>query len=120
MSLNRKVHTLLMFVLQVLFNFADCFLLFSLPSEQCCLPTVGNGYLATVVYSDTIYVNGIYNGRGGNSHRARIPSTAAITVSSKTAIKKQSYSLSVTNGKKSFKGSALCSQFHETLGLILT
>ncbi|XP_071807639.1 protein-glucosylgalactosylhydroxylysine glucosidase-like [Asterias amurensis] len=76
----------------------DVFESSSLPSQQCCLPTVGNGYLATVVYSDTIYVNGIYNGRGGNSHRARIPSTAAITVSSKTAIKKQSYSLSVTNG----------------------
>ena len=45
-------------------------------------PSVGNGYLATTVYSDTIYVSGIFNGRGTEtpSHRARIPSTSAIVV----------------------------------------
>ena len=43
-------------------------------------PSVGNGYLATTVYSDTVYVSGIFNGRGTRtpSHRARIPSTSAI------------------------------------------
>jgi len=47
-------------------------------------PSVGNGYLATTVYSDTVYVSGIFNGRGTTtpSHRARIPSTAAIVVRS--------------------------------------
>lgn len=47
-------------------------------------PSVGNGYLATTVYSDTVYVSGIFNGRGTKtpSHRARIPSTAAIIVRS--------------------------------------
>lgn len=47
-------------------------------------PSVGNGYLATTVYSDTVYVSGIFNGRGTKtpSHRARIPSTAAIVVRS--------------------------------------
>jgi len=47
-------------------------------------PSVGNGYLATTVYSDTVYVSGIFNGRGAKtpSHRARIPSTAAIIVRS--------------------------------------
>ena len=47
-------------------------------------PSVGNGYLATTVYSDTVYVSGIFNGRGTRtpSHRARIPSTAAIIVRS--------------------------------------
>lgn len=45
-------------------------------------PSVGNGYLATTVYSDTVYVSGIFNGRGTKtpSQRARIPSTAAIVV----------------------------------------
>ncbi|XP_038059781.1 protein-glucosylgalactosylhydroxylysine glucosidase-like isoform X2 [Patiria miniata] len=71
-----------------------------LPNETCCLPAVGNGYLATVVYSDTIYVNGVYNGRGGASHRARIPSTAAIQVSlpSNVSVSKESYSLDLENG----------------------
>lgn len=47
-------------------------------------PSVGNGYLATTVCSDTVYVSGIFNGRGTKtpSHRARIPSTAAIIVRS--------------------------------------
>lgn len=47
-------------------------------------PSVGNGYLATTVFSDTVYVSGIFNGRGTKtpSHRARIPSTAAIIVGS--------------------------------------
>lgn len=48
------------------------------PDEECCLPSVGNGFVATVVYSDRIHMNGLYNGYKGNSLRARIPSTAAI------------------------------------------
>lgn len=45
-------------------------------------PSVGNGYLATTVFSDTVYVSGIFNGRGTKtpSHRARIPSTSAIVI----------------------------------------
>ncbi|XP_067686916.1 uncharacterized protein [Haliotis asinina] len=44
------------------------------------MASVGNGHLATLVKSDTIYVNGLYNGPKGWSHRARIPATQAITV----------------------------------------
>ena len=36
------------------------------------LPSVGNGHLATNVWTDTIFINGVYNGLLGNSHRARI------------------------------------------------
>lgn len=36
--------------------------------ERC---SVANGQLATIVYSDTVYMNGLYNGQRGNSHRAR-------------------------------------------------
>ncbi|CAF3413981.1 unnamed protein product [Rotaria socialis] len=39
------------------------------------MPYVGNGHVATVVFSDFIYMNGLYNGDNGTSHRARIPST---------------------------------------------
>ncbi|UJR32210.1 hypothetical protein I4U23_019675 [Adineta vaga] len=39
------------------------------------LPYIGNGHIATVVFSDFIYMNGLYNGDNGTSHRARIPST---------------------------------------------
>ncbi|XP_019643989.1 PREDICTED: acid trehalase-like protein 1 [Branchiostoma belcheri] len=40
------------------------------------MASVGNGHLATTVYSDTIFVNGLYSGDGfkGRSHRAAIPS----------------------------------------------
>jgi hypothetical protein len=29
------------------------------------LPYIGNGQLATVVYNDVIYMNGLYNGQNG-------------------------------------------------------
>lgn len=37
------------------------------------MPTLGNGYIGTTVYSDAIHLNGLYNGVGSASHRARIP-----------------------------------------------
>lgn len=65
-------------------------------------PSVGNGYLATTVYSDTVYVSGIFNGRGTKtpSHRARIPSTAAIVVRSNLTSNatEESFSLNVEQG----------------------
>lgn len=42
------------------------------------MPEIGNGHVATVVQSNAIYMNGLYNGEGTTSHRARIPSTAAV------------------------------------------
>lgn len=29
------------------------------------MPTLGNGHLGTTVFSDAIYLNGLYNGAGG-------------------------------------------------------
>ncbi|CAM4963855.1 unnamed protein product [Rotaria socialis] len=60
------------------------------------LPYIGNGHLATVVYSDFIYMNGLYNGENGTSHRARIPST----LNWKFKIKSRSslYTLNVSSG----------------------
>lgn len=45
-----------------------------MPSDELEMPSVGNGQLATVIYTDTVYMNGLYNGELGESHRARIPS----------------------------------------------
>lgn len=44
------------------------------------MASVGNGHVATVVMSDTIFMNGLYNGERGDSHRARIPSRINIRV----------------------------------------
>lgn len=37
------------------------------------MPTLGNGYIGTTVYSDSIFLNGLYSGEGAESHRAEIP-----------------------------------------------
>ncbi|XP_077992271.1 protein-glucosylgalactosylhydroxylysine glucosidase-like isoform X2 [Glandiceps talaboti] len=47
--------------------------------DQRLLPTVGNGHLAHVVTTDTLHINGLYNGRGGN-HRARVPTRNTLEV----------------------------------------
>ena len=70
-----------------------------LPENSRILPTIGNGHVATVVYTDTIYMNGLYNGLKTLSHRARIPSTCAIEITSTSAhITKSLYSLDVETG----------------------
>ncbi|CAF5207064.1 unnamed protein product, partial [Rotaria magnacalcarata] len=60
------------------------------------LPYIGNGHVATVVYSDFIYMNGLYNGENGTSHRARIPSTLnwKFKIKSKSSL----YTLNVSSG----------------------
>ncbi|CAG2204494.1 ATHL1 [Mytilus edulis] len=69
------------------------------PENDRIRPTLGNGHIATVVYTDTIYMNGLYNGLRVFSHRARIPSTCAIeVVSTTTRITKSSYSLDIEKG----------------------
>eukprot|EP00029_Vermamoeba_vermiformis_P003680 TRINITY_DN14219_c0_g1_i1.p1 TRINITY_DN14219_c0_g1~~TRINITY_DN14219_c0_g1_i1.p1 ORF type:complete len:713 (-),score=152.44 TRINITY_DN14219_c0_g1_i1:37-1992(-) len=47
------------------------------------MATVGNGYLSSVIGSDSIYVAGVFSGVNvaGPSHRARIPATNSITIS---------------------------------------
>nr|XP_044250939.1 protein-glucosylgalactosylhydroxylysine glucosidase [Drosophila takahashii] len=44
-----------------------------LPSDLSFMPTLGNGHLGYTVFGDAIFMNGVYNGAGGNSKRARIP-----------------------------------------------
>ncbi|XP_031244629.1 protein-glucosylgalactosylhydroxylysine glucosidase isoform X2 [Mastomys coucha] len=45
-----------------------------LPSDPRLWATVTNSYLGTRVYHDTIHINGVYNGAGGDTHRATLPS----------------------------------------------
>ncbi|XP_017476071.1 PREDICTED: acid trehalase-like protein 1 [Rhagoletis zephyria] len=44
------------------------------------MPTLGNGHLGYAVLGDAIFVNGVYNGEGGNSRRARIPNWLNLSV----------------------------------------
>lgn len=53
-----------------------------LPSNTRFMPSIGNGHLAATIFGDTIYMNGLYNGRTGRSHRARIPNWANIRLNS--------------------------------------
>ncbi|XP_048215580.1 protein-glucosylgalactosylhydroxylysine glucosidase isoform X2 [Perognathus longimembris pacificus] len=46
----------------------------SLPRDPRLLAPVTNAYLGTRVYHDTLHVNGVYNGVGGHTHRAILPS----------------------------------------------
>ncbi len=37
------------------------------------IPTLSNGHIGFVAYQDAVHINGVYNGKTGESHRARIP-----------------------------------------------
>ncbi|XP_060582374.1 protein-glucosylgalactosylhydroxylysine glucosidase-like isoform X2 [Ruditapes philippinarum] len=51
------------------------------PGDAKLWPSVGNGHVATVVHSNTVYMNGLYNGNGTDSTRARIPAMTSLNVS---------------------------------------
>lgn len=51
---------------------SDRLTLFRLPDETE-MPSLANGLVGFTVYGDSIFLNGLYNGPHGNSHRARIP-----------------------------------------------
>jgi trehalose/maltose hydrolase-like predicted phosphorylase len=53
---------------------------FRLP-EFSDLPTLSNGHLGFVIYSDAVLMNGLYNGERGTSHRARIPNYSNVLTS---------------------------------------
>lgn len=46
------------------------------------MPYVGNGHLASTIFDKTIYVNGLYNGDRGNSHRASLPNIHNFNITS--------------------------------------
>ncbi len=70
-----------------------------LPSLNKLLPYVGNGHLASTVFDGSIYVNGLYNGKEGESHRASLPNIHNFSIQSPdTFFKDQQYALDLKNG----------------------
>lgn len=53
---------------------------FSRTFDENLRPSIGNGHLATVVHSNSVYMNGLYNGNGTDSSRARIPAMTALLI----------------------------------------
>ncbi|XP_061165726.1 protein-glucosylgalactosylhydroxylysine glucosidase-like [Saccostrea echinata] len=66
------------------------------PDDDRFAPPIGNGFVATNVLSDAIYVDGVFNGYREDSHRARIPSTTSIRITRDVISEK--YSLDMWNG----------------------
>lgn len=46
--------------------------------DRTIIPTLSNGHLGFVAYGDSVHMNGLYNGKTGESHRARIPNYGRI------------------------------------------
>ena len=64
------------------------------------LSYVGNGHLASTVFDTSIYVNGLYNGKEGESHRARIPNIHNFFLNSPDGnFKDKQYVLHLKNGE---------------------
>ncbi|CAB3230488.1 unnamed protein product [Arctia plantaginis] len=61
---------------------AHIFSTYNLPANDKFMPSIGNGHIATNIFSDTVYINGLYSGPAGHSHRARIPAWANIRLNS--------------------------------------
>ena len=75
------------------------------------MPSVANGYVGTVIYSDSVHVSGVYSGRAypkkypiypvylyQHAHRARVPSTASMNFRIDGIKGKSSYALDVSEG----------------------
>lgn len=75
------------------------------------MASVGNGYVGTIIYTDTMHVAGIYNGKAvskqwpiyplnfyEHTHRARIPSTCAINFTVEDRSGEEAYALDVSEG----------------------
>lgn len=69
------------------------------PDDDKRWPSIGNGHIATVVHSDTVYMNGLYNGNGSTSTRARIPAYISVGLNVTSGnIREKSYCLQMDNG----------------------
>lgn len=60
-------------------------LVFSLPDVRF-RPPIGNGHVATNVLSDTVYMNGVFNGHEDYSSRARIPAYVSVDINTTSEI----------------------------------
>jgi hypothetical protein len=75
------------------------------------MPSVANGFIGTVIYSDAIHVSGVFNGKANlkqtpihsvflyeHTHRARLPSTCALGFKVPSVSGKNSYAMDVMEG----------------------
>lgn len=68
-----------------------------IPDDPKFLPTIGNGHIATVVKTETLCMNGLYDGYAIKTHRALLPAILVRNVSVDGDVTSK-YSLDVKNG----------------------
>ncbi|OWA53235.1 Acid trehalase-like protein 1 [Hypsibius exemplaris] len=81
----------------------------TLPAQKY-MPEVGNGHIATMVNGANVFMNGLYNGVGPASSRARIPSLVAFQVRTTAVLVNETFTLDVRRG--TFKEVRTYSQPH--------
>lgn len=59
----------------------------ALPESTSYVPQVGNGYVAAIPTSDTMYISGLFNGRSSitPSHRAKVPFPLSVSAANSDA-----------------------------------
>lgn len=72
----------------------------TLPSDIRFLPPLANGLLGWRVYNNIMHMGGVYNGEGGQCHRADVPCPLAVKVETAEAAK-HCYSLDTNTGSVS-------------------
>lgn len=67
--------------------------------EPKLMPYVGNGHIASTIFNNAIFMNGLYNGQRGESHRARLPNVHNFSfISPAGNFTRQQYVLDLKNG----------------------
>ena len=67
--------------------------------ENKLLPYVGNGHLASTIFDKSVFLNGLYNGKHGESHRANLPNIHNFFFNSPDILfKMRQYVLHLKNG----------------------
>ena len=93
----------------VLMNAMDDYIISSpsLPSNNNNNVILSNSFVGHRLHSDTVYMNGLYNGQTTSCHRARIPCPFPY-VSSPASL----YTLDCWNGTYSITGESFCQSFY--------
>jgi len=70
------------------------------PADPKLWTSISNGHVATIVHSDSVYMNGLYNGNGTTSTRGRLPALTSLEVLNLTSYRnvKTSFCLHIKTG----------------------
>ncbi|KAL4238539.1 Protein-glucosylgalactosylhydroxylysine glucosidase [Mactra antiquata] len=68
------------------------------PKDKRMWPSLGNGHVGFAAQGDTIYMNGLYNGNGTTSTRARIPAFISVLLVATPEPGKKTYCLDMKQG----------------------